>query len=132
MKQSAQQEPGGDPMGNKHGLAWLARRTSGNPAFMGHALEQYRVAHGHDARAMRKLLDCTPAALVRLALCKRPNPESGRYVQDVNQIARYAPCNPDWLLYILREADAPSDDAPLYSYGEADSGLSYAAKARDE
>jgi hypothetical protein len=91
----------GDP-----GFRWLVRRANKDPFFLGWALAEYQAMNGIDDQRLAKLLQCTPKALARLALCRRPDDQSVRFQEDVQRIAVFASCSAERLARLLREVAA--------------------------
>lgn len=94
----------------KSDLRWVAWRMSVDPWFLGSALAGYRIRHRLTEPMLRSLLRCTPAALVRLELCRRPDENSGRLVEGIFKIAKFAPCDFDALLFIVQDMQEPTED----------------------
>jgi len=106
-------------------LRSAALRATHNPFFLGSALAAYQSEHRLDDRALAHHLFCPVSRLSRLALCRRPDPASPSFRQDVEQIAAYARAQPLRLGALLREVDAA-----LALRGARDSGTALLA-ARD-
>lgn len=122
----------------KPDLRWLAGRVSEHPDFMGWVLREYQKAHRYNDVEMARILGCTPAALVRLALCGRPGREGGDYMERVRRIALHVGCNQDQLARVLQ--DVEEDEQDLQSVGRPSAyigagavvaGLAMAARGRD-
>jgi hypothetical protein len=77
------------------------------------------------------VLECTPEALQRVALCRWPDDQGARFQEHVRQIASFASCNADRLVQILREVGALVSLGQGES-GQATSGLLLAARDRRE
>src|SRR5206468_3032194 len=95
---------------SKPDLRWLARRVSADPSFLGFALATYQRRHRLNEAGIALFLGCERGALVRLALCRRPDITGGRFVEDVQRIAAYAHCNTDRLMYILQDIERGADE----------------------
>jgi hypothetical protein len=74
-----------------------------DPLFLGCAMADYQLTHDLDASGLAAWLGCSLGALSRLSLCRMPDDHSGRFTDDILKIARFASCNPDRLLQLLRE-----------------------------
>jgi hypothetical protein len=81
-------------------LVAMARR---DPLFLGCGLAQYQLTHNLDAASLAAWLGCGRSALSRLSLCRMPDDRSGRFPDDIIKIARFASCDPDRLMHLLRE-----------------------------
>src|SRR5262245_50511581 len=68
-------------------LARAARRAESDPFFLGYALAQYRQACQLGDEGVAAFLNCSPADLVSLALCRMPSPVDPRFHADVERIA---------------------------------------------
>lgn len=79
----------------------LANRASADPSFMGYELVRYKAAHNFENDTLAYFLECKPAALIRLALCRRPDATDERLLEEVQRIAAHAACSPFRLLLIL-------------------------------
>ena len=94
---------------------------------MAAALAGYQALHGMEDDALAEFLGCATGDLPRLALCRRPDPESGGFRAGVEEIAAYAGVDATRLGGLLREVDAMS---ALAGSGAADRGLLMAARDR--
>jgi len=74
--------------------------------FLGRALAVYQRLHDMDDKQLTLWLECSGTELDRLALCRLPDGQQGRFQQDVRKIADFTSCNPDRLAQVLREAGA--------------------------
>ncbi len=103
-------------------LGQLWTKAQGHPFFVASALAECRQRRNWDDRQLAEHLGCPPQALPRLGLCRRPSPAEPDFAARVRRIAEYAPCNPDALLVLLREASvlaalretAPSEDNTIF------------------
>jgi hypothetical protein len=80
-------------------LVELARQ---DPQFLGCALSRYQQAQDLNAAQLAAWLGCGPGGLTRLSLCRAPDQRSAGFAADVLRIARFAACNPDRLMRVLR------------------------------
>jgi hypothetical protein len=109
-------------------LQWLVQRASSDAFFLGSALAEYQAAHGIAARKLAKILQCTPKGVARLALCRWPRDHEARFREDLEHIAKFAGCDAERLVQVLREVDAI---ASLRGEGnEGSQGLLMAARDR--
>jgi len=120
----------GENMGKVPDLRWLANRVSQNVWFLGSALEDYKVVHRFDNRKLAWMLGCKPDALIRLALCRRPDSESDGFLKAVIQIAEHVSCNANRLMEVLRDAEMKEAEAAQHAhgYGYSDSGAARPAQ----
>jgi hypothetical protein len=90
----------------EQGLRWLADRASRDSFFLGEVLAEYEAIEGIDDHQLAIELQCSPEVLARLALCRRPDDQEGKFREDIHRIAAYASCNADALARLLREVAA--------------------------
>ena len=87
-------------------LKRLADRLSSDPAYMASALSVFQKTERIDHGGLARLLGTTAPMLARMAICKRPDPSSERFADDVRQIARYTACDAGALAGLLRQINA--------------------------
>jgi hypothetical protein len=87
-------------------LAGLASRLQNNPAFMAHVLAAYQKQERLSDEALAAQLKSTPAMVVRLALCKRPDATSSKFADQVRQIAAYTGLDAAQLAQMIRQVDS--------------------------
>ncbi len=104
----------------------LVSRAWADPFFLGSALATYAAVHGLGDDMLAEWLECPPANLDRLALCRLPSREE-QLARDVERIAEFAACNGNRLIAALREVAAIG---ALRREGEAAHG-SFLMAARD-
>jgi len=111
-------------------IARAANRAANDGFFLGSALEAYRGHYGFSDAQLASLLRCSVENLPRLGLCKRPDPSSSSFREDVERIAAYAVVDPLALGRLLREIDAISALRSGRDTTEA-AGLLMAARDRE-
>ncbi|MFN8557421.1 MAG: hypothetical protein U0531_08745 [Dehalococcoidia bacterium] len=104
-----------------------ARRAEADDFFVGAALAAYRDLEELDDDGLMRALGCDRAGLTRLALCRRPDPASPRFMADVERIAAHAGALPIALVRLLRAVEA---HAALS--GGARTGFLAAARDRED
>jgi hypothetical protein len=82
-------------------LALLAARASADERFLGWALARYQRQHGLSDRLLAHCLAMRPEDLDRLRLCRRPEPGSPRFAEQVVRMASLARCDADRLANLL-------------------------------
>ncbi len=87
-------------------LARAATRAERRAFFIASALEDYRKMEGLDEAQLADYLHCTSSDLARLALCRRPKPESPKFKDEVRAIARHTGIDAGRLMKLLRHVDA--------------------------
>ena len=87
-------------------LHYATQRAEPRRFFVASALAAYRELHGMNETDLATLLDCAPAALPRLALCRLPDPSTAQFRLDVERIAAYSGVNSLRLANLLRDVDA--------------------------
>ena len=86
-------------------LRHAARRASQHPFFLAADLEQFRVHRGIQETDLARFLGCSPEVLPKVALCRRPDPESPRFRSDTHRIANFFDLQTDHLVQLIREVD---------------------------
>lgn len=87
-------------------LVHASRRAEQQPFFLASVLAAYRTAHQFDDARLADMLGCTPDDLIRLALCRRPAPESARFSAEIDHLARRFGLRGDRLAAMIRQVDA--------------------------
>lgn len=87
-------------------LHYAAQRAEQRHFFVASALAAYRKLHGMNETDLASFLDCAPAALPRLALCRLPDTATAQFRPDVERIATYTGVNSLHLARLLREVEA--------------------------
>lgn len=111
-------------------LARAAQRAEQQPFFLASVLAAYRATHQLDDASLADLLGCAPDDLVRLALCRRPAPESARFSAEVDHLARRFGLHGDRLAAIIRQVDALTALAQHLQTAAPATGLLRAARDR--
>jgi len=83
-----------------------ADRAAGRPFFLASVLREYQDLRGMDDEQLANELGCELDDLPRLALCRRPEREAGRFRADVERIAERFGVVPIVLARVVREVDA--------------------------
>jgi hypothetical protein len=111
-----------------------AMRAARDPFFLGHDLREYRDISELDDEGLARFLECSKEGLMRLALCRRPDPGKASFRPDVEQIALHCGASTQKLAALVREVDAvrtmrgaPQLQAPL---AQSRSALLMAARDR--
>ena len=89
-------------------LSWLSRQVSTDVFFLGSAFAEYQAMHSINDERLAGMLACTGEAFIRLSLCRRPDDRDASFREDVRHIAKFASCNVDRLLQVLREVASVS------------------------
>ena len=87
-------------------LQWAAKRAAEEPQLLGYELREYREVNAATEDDLAIALECPRDALVCLALCRRPNPNTPSFRADVDQIALHCGVNAQKLAVLLREVDS--------------------------
>jgi len=118
-------------------LSGLALRLRRDPRYMACALAAYREQEGMSEEELADELNTLPELVVRLALCKRPQPSSPNFAGEVRELANYTLANPARLAGILRQVDALEglsewvNATSVKSGGRTEAGEGLLAAARD-
>lgn len=86
-------------------IAKLARRLRGDARFMSYVLAEYQKQENLTDEHLVRELGTLPPMVVRLALCKRPASSSGRFAEEVREIADYTLTDEAQLASILRQVE---------------------------
>jgi transcriptional regulator with XRE-family HTH domain len=89
-----------------HLLRHAAQRALQHPFFLAADLEDFRQQRGMQEADLARFLQCTHQTLPRLALCRRPNPESPAFYSDIQRIASALGVDPTSLVRLIREVTA--------------------------
>ena len=68
-------------------LRYAARRAAQNHFFLAEYLSEFNIIRGMTEDELAQFLGCGPRLLPKLALCRRPDPESSKFRSDVERIA---------------------------------------------
>lgn len=112
-------------------LRYAARKAARNRFFLSEYLAEFRTDRGMTEDELARFLGCRSGLLSKLALCRRPDPESPKFRSDVEQIAAAFDMQPGRLVQLIREVDtlkALAEARPMKQ--EAPNGL--LAVARDD
>ena len=91
-------------------LARAARQATCHRFLMAQPLATYRDRHRLDDAQLAHYLGCSVPALHGLALCRRPQPASPRYTDDLHALATYIGCDAARLRVVLE--DTPETTPP--------------------
>jgi hypothetical protein len=123
-------------------LTGLARRLQSNREYMAWALREYGQQERLDESELAGVLNLSRGMWIRLSLCKRPDPDSPAFADQVRQLSEYVSADAGMLVNLLRQIDSlsalrdrppPQPDAgtaPFQSFWR--SGLLAAARDRPE
>ncbi len=88
---------------NQPPLTGLAQRLQTDPRFMAYALAAYQRQEGMADEELAPALGMLPELVMRLALCRRPDPHSPQFAEQVREIADYALADEGRLANLLRQ-----------------------------
>lgn len=100
-------------------LSLLGARLKNEPRFMAHALDRYCRNNELSETELASNLSASREAIVSLALCHKPDPESPNFEEQVRQIARHT-CVDEALLYEIIQTTTPR---PVPTAAKQDSTL---------
>jgi len=86
-------------------LRYAARRAAQNRFFLAEYLNEFNIIRGMTEDELARFLGCSPGLLPKLALCRRPDPDSPRFRSDVEWIAATFDIQPERLARLIREVD---------------------------
>ncbi len=90
---------------NRH-LARLAKRLNEDTEYMASILAMYQICERLTDQSLSELLGISPGMLARLALCKRPNPESADFAQQVRKLADFTGADVGAIANLIRQIEA--------------------------
>lgn len=93
------------PPTNTDQLRLLASKLQDNHEFIAWVLATYQQKEHIDDNHLIAQLKTTPEMIVRLALCKCPNPNSATFPSQIREIATYTNIDPSDLANIIRQVD---------------------------
>jgi hypothetical protein len=86
-------------------LQYAAIKASHNKFFLAESLNEFRISRGMTDDELAKFLGCNPALLSKIALCRRPDPDSSEFRGDIERIATTFSVLPIRLVQVIREVD---------------------------
>jgi hypothetical protein len=87
-------------------MARLTQRLQESSQFMSSALISYQKLEKLNEEDLVEHLGTTPAMLVRLAICRRPNCDSEQFSYQLRKIADYTNINVERLATLLRQVES--------------------------
>lgn len=86
-------------------LQSLMERVKEDSGFMAYALDIYRRQQGLDENGLVAQLNTTLESIVRLALCKKPDPSSPKFAEQLQQIANYTAISQTLIIDVLKASE---------------------------
>lgn len=86
-------------------LQYAAKKAVHSRFFLAESLNEFRVGRGMTEDELARFLGCNPMHLSKLALCRRPDPNSSKFRDDIEQIATAFSILPIRLVQVIREVD---------------------------
>jgi len=86
-------------------LRYAARKAAQNRFFLAEYLNEFNIIRGMTEEELAQFLGCSLGLLPKLALCRRPDPDSPRFRSDVERIATAFDIQPGRLVQLIREVD---------------------------
>jgi hypothetical protein len=102
----------------------LAEKLRGDPDFMAFVLDQFCRQEGISILELPDALGIMPEMVTRLALCRRPNPDTADFAKGIHEIADYTLADEAVLANIIRRVSS------VHSLGSANEEA-FLAAARD-
>jgi hypothetical protein len=87
-------------------LQYAAKRAINSRFFLAESLKEFRINRGMTEDELAAFLGCRSELLPKLALCRRPDPESSRFRVDIERIATAFNIQPIHLVQVIREVDS--------------------------
>ncbi len=89
-----------------HQLRLMATKLQNDPTTMAWIITTYQKQESLSLDKLSRVLNTTEDALVKLALCKRPNTNSSDFSQQVAQIAQYTNIDLVLLTNLIRQVES--------------------------
>lgn len=90
----------------EQGIGWVAKRASNRTALLASALAEFAVRQEVSPESLADFLGCTPDRLAKLALCRRPDPNSPNFTSDIEKIASHCGADPVQLRLLLEASNS--------------------------
>jgi hypothetical protein len=90
---------------SSHLLRYAAKKVAQNRFFLAEYLNEFSIIRGITEDELVQFLGCSSGLLPKLALCRRPDPDSPRFRSDVERIAAAFDIQPERLVRLIREVD---------------------------
>lgn len=87
-------------------LAGLAGRLQNNSGFMAQVLAIYKKQEALNDQILADQLNIIPEMLTRLALCRKPDPNSPQFADQIRQIASYTNTETAQIANIIRQVES--------------------------
>jgi hypothetical protein len=87
-------------------MSALARRLRNDPRYIAYALAAYQSQEKLTDEELGLELGMLPLLVIRLSLCKRPDPMSPDFADQVREIADFTVMDEEKLAHVLRQVDA--------------------------
>jgi hypothetical protein len=84
----------------------MARKLQDNPSYMAWTISKFQRQEKLSTQNLLNLLDTTEESLAKLALCKRPDPNSTDFSKQIRQISDHTSIDPLILAKLIRQSDS--------------------------
>ncbi len=118
-----------------HLLERAVSRAAESDYFLAKVFKAYEKLEGISASDLAQHLGSTPDVLIRLALCRRPNPDDPhQFKADIEQIARYFDIDDTKLAALVRYVDTLEgfSKSPQLSGATSDQGVLLTARDQEQ
>jgi hypothetical protein len=95
---------------SEEGIGWVAKRASNRKIFLASALGEFADQRGLSPERLADFLGCNPDRLAKLALCRRPNPNSADFISDIENIASHNQIDPFQLRQLLEVVNSTATE----------------------
>jgi transcriptional regulator with XRE-family HTH domain len=97
----------------EEGVGRVAERAAMRDAFLASALAEFQRRRDWSPEELADFVGISPGQLAKLALCRRPDPNSQKFASDIQQIAFHCGADPGRLQQILEERGIARIDTGL-------------------
>ena len=89
-------------------LATLVQRLANDTTYMAHVFALYKNQEGLDDEDLANYLNAFPEQIVRLALCKRPEPDASDFADQIRLLGDFTLIDDALIAHVIRQVDSLS------------------------
>lgn len=123
-------------------LARLVQRLANDTTYMAHVFALYKNQEGFDDADLANCLNAFPEQIIRLALCKRPEPDAPDFADQIRLLGDFTLIDEALLAHVIRQVDSLThlSQSPMLAEPAPNTALGFkhfegalaAARDRDE
>ncbi|SRR6266496_14358 len=87
-------------------LASLVQRLANDTTYMAHVFALYKSQEGFDDADLGAYLNAFPEQIIRLALCKRPEPDAPDFADQIRLLGDFTLIDEALLAHVIRQVDS--------------------------